>query len=279
MQRKEWAHLTETAKHDRDKGSLPATDLLRRILAQRAQRFSDPGPELGPLGVARFRLEATRLVVAFADIPANALSEAITRVVQHVRARGLGAVWSVTNDQPDRESLTGALVAHGFKLDERLILMARRGPLSAPLNPAISVSPVTSFAAMRQYEYGSRGAFYDDPTPEESLVTARASERWRQQEERGWFRYYTASLGATIVGGLYISRWEEAPTIMGVYTLASVRRQGVATAALTRAIDDLLAAGRDAYCLYVKDGNPARRLYEELSFRALGFEENYVWGG
>lgn len=268
--------MAEIAGHERRERGFPARDLLRRILAQRAQRFTDPGPELTPHGEARYRLEGARLIVGYSQIPAINLSVAINRVIEYVRARGLGAVWNVTSNQPDIEPLTRALVAHGFAFDERLILMARRGPLSAPVNPAITVAPVTNFSAMRQYEYGSRGAFYNDPTPADSMVMARASERWRQQEERGWFRYYTASVCGTIVGGLYVSRWEDAPTLMGVYTLDSARRQGVATATLTRAIDDLLAAGHDAYCLYVKDGNPARSLYEELGFKALGYEETYL---
>ncbi|HEY7850885.1 MAG TPA: GNAT family N-acetyltransferase, partial [Ktedonobacterales bacterium] len=236
--------------HDADDAPSFDRDIVRRIIAQRAQRYLDPGPDLGTLGDARYRLESDRLLIGFARIPLANLDTSCARIASFARARNLRAIWIVMSDlsgPPD--VLERALPAHAYVLDERLILMARQGALNLRPNPAVAVSPITTFAAMRAYEYGSRRAFYDDPTPDEHLVAARASERLRQQDN-GWFRYYAATLDATIVGGLYISLWEDVPTIMGVYTSDAAQRQGVASAAINCAIDEIRRGGRDAYCLF-----------------------------
>ena len=249
---------------------------FRRISDQRAQRYLDPGPELGALGAARYRLESDRLLIAYAQIPPASLHEAIGRVDRFVQARDLRAIWTIMSESIAPPSpLERALIAHDYRLEERLILMARQGTLTARPNPSVTITPITTFSAMRTYEHGSRRAFYNDPTPDESVVAARAGERLRQQDS-GWFRYYAASLDATIVGGLYVSLWEDVPTIMGVYTHDSAQRRGAATAAIQRAIDDLGRSGHDTYCLFVKDGNPAERLYAELGFRRLGAESSYL---
>jgi GNAT superfamily N-acetyltransferase len=261
---------------DGDRSGFTGRDIFRRVAAQRAQRYLDPGPDLGSLGVARYRLENARLFIGYARIPPANLDAALDRVDAYVRARGLRAVWTLFREMSSEPDLLERILpARGYTLDERLILMARRGALEQRVNPAVTVAPITAFTAMRAYERGSRGAFYDDPTPDESLVTARASERLRQQDN-GWFRYYAASLGATIAGGLYVSLWEDVPTIMGVYTVDHARRRGVATAALKRAVDDLRQGRHDTYCLFVKVGNPAARLYEDLGFCSLGVETTYI---
>lgn len=264
--------VSEANSHSEE---LPAHDILRRIMLQRAQRYADRGPDLTSLGSARFRQEGTRLLIAYAHFAPVAINEGIARIVHYARLHRMRAVWTVAHNPADREALPEALIANGFVLDERLILMARRNALRTRVNPAVSITPITTWSVMWAYEHGSRRSFYDDHTPDESIVTARARERWRQQEI-GWYRYYAASLNDRFAGGLYISLWEDVPTLMGVYTLNDTRRQGVATAVLARAIHDLLESGRDTYCLYVKDGNPAQHLYHELGFQTLGVEDTYI---
>ncbi len=256
-------------------GNFPAHDILRRIMTQRALRYTDQGPNLTPLGSAQFRLEGTRLQVANARLTPDAINEAIGRVISYSRLRGISTIWAVTHNSTGEEALPQALLAHGFVLDERLILMARQGDLDVRVNPAVSITPITTWSLMWAYERGSRRSFYDDPNPDDALVTARAHERWRQQE-MGWYRYYIATLENQFAGGMYVSQWEDVPTLMGVYTLDAARRRGVATAALVHAIHDVVKAGQDAYCLYVKEGNPARHLYHELGFQTLGVEETYI---
>jgi acetyltransferase (GNAT) family protein len=256
----------------------PARDILQRITMQRAQRYTDVGPDLTPLGSARFRFDGARLLIAYAIVTPDQANGAVERIVGHVRLRGLRAVWSIISETPEDAALAAALLAHGFTLDERLILMARQGELHARVNPRVSVSPISSWPAMWAYERGSRRAFYNDPAPNDDLVTARARERWRQQE-MGWYRYYAASLDNHIVGGLYVSLWEDVPTLMGVYTLDTALRQGVATTAIAYAIHDLAQARRHTYCLYVKDDNPAQFLYRALGFQTLATEETYILDG
>ncbi len=251
-------------------------DVTRRILAQRMSRFSDPGPDLAPLGTARYRREGARVRVGFAAIVPGAARDAVARVQRYAGVRGMQAQWVVMPERPGEEELPRALLASRFRAHESLTLMARAGGMSLRPNPAVTVAPITTWAAMWHYEYGSRQAFFDDPAPATSVVDHRARERWREQEY-GWCRYYVATLDGRMVGGCYVSLWEEIPTLMGVYTTPEARGRGVASAAIQRAIADVIQPGRDVCCLFVKVGNPAERLYRELGFVRLLNEDTYLW--
>lgn len=251
-------------------------DVTRRILSQRMTRFSDPGPELAPLGSARFRREGARIRVGFAAIAPGVAHEAVARVHRYAIGRGMQVQWVVVPESPGERELPAALLAARFRPLEHLTVMAHAGPVVARLNPAVAVAPISSWAAMWHYEFGSRQAFFDEPDPVPSVVNQRARERWREQEY-GWCRYYTASMAGRMVGGCYISLWEEIPTVMGVYTIAEARGRGVATAVIERAIADTIRPGRDVCCLFVKVGNPAERLYRELGFVRIVSEDTYVW--
>jgi hypothetical protein len=253
----------------------PTDELVQRIAAQRAQRYQDTGPDLAPLGEARFSHERNRLLVAYACFRPATTDEAIERIVTYGRRAGSGITWNITDADSNGRGLSQALRTHGFACEERLHLMARKGELQTRHNPTIAVRPISSWTEMWAYEQGNRLSFYNDSEPDPAIVTARASERWRQQQI-GWYRHYITTLYGQFVGGLYISLWEDIPTIMGVYTLVRARGQGAATVGLARAIHDVVAEGKGTYCLYVKEGNPARRLYEELGFRAFATEETHV---
>lgn len=251
-------------------------DIKRRVLSQRMHRFPDTGPDLAGAGAARYRQETGRLRVAFAGIRAGRETTAIERVQRFARQRGIEVHWVVVPERPGEGSLSDALHAAQFRLDENLLLMAHEGFVSAPRNPTVIVSTIESQQAMWQYEYGSRQAFFDEQYPAEAAVSQRARERWREHEH-GWCRYYAAALQGHTVGGCYVSLFEEIPTILGVYTVAAARRHGVATALLERAISDLAHNNRWTSCLFVKHGNPAERLYRQLGFIPLMDEQTWVW--
>ncbi len=261
------------AHHDTDLER--ARMLTRRILAQRVSRFGEIGPDLAPTGTARFRQDGRRLFVAFAEARPGMAHSLVERVQTHARHMGLYVHWIVIPQAPGEEQLPAALVATGFRLDERLILMARHGAVTAPTNPDVRVELVTSFDAMRAYEHGSRRSFYEDDRPDDRMVASRAADRWRQQEQ-GWYRYYIALLGGRIVGGCYVTLWEDIPTIMGVYSVAEARGRGVASTVLAHVTAEIVRSGRDPYCLYVKHDNPAQRLYLRLGFESLATEETYL---
>lgn len=252
-----------------------ARDITRRVLAQRISRYSDAGPDLAPIGAARFRHDGRRLLVAYAVAHPGMAPMLVERVRAYARQREMHIHWLVTVETPGEEELPSALVAAKFRLDERLILMARYGAINAPINPAVRVELVTNFDAMRAYEYGSRRSFYDDERPDERMVASRAGDRWRQQQQ-GWYRYYLALLNNRIVGGCYVSLWEDIPTLMGVYTIVEARGRGVATSLLSRVTGEITRSGRDPYCLYVKHDNPAQKLYLQLGFERLTTDETYL---
>lgn len=250
-------------------------EIVRRVREQRISRFGDPGPDLAPVGSARFRHDGRRLIVAYAVAHDGMAPVVVERISAYAQRHGLFIHWLVTPETAGEEALPSSLLAAGFRLDERLILMARRGAISATTNSAVRIELVTSFDAMRAYEYGSRRSFYDDDRPEERMVVSRASDRWRQQQQ-GWYRYYLALLGNRIAGGCYVTLWEDIPTLMGVYTLAEARNQGVATTLLTQVSIEITRSGRDPYCLYVKHDNPAQTLYRALGFERIATEETYL---
>jgi GNAT superfamily N-acetyltransferase len=251
--------------------------ITRRILSQRMHRYPDAGPDLGGSGTARFRAESGRLRVAFADIGAGMACDAVERVLRFGRWQGLFEVqWVVMPQRSGEGELPAALRQAEFRLHEDLLLMAHEGPIRVQSNPAVEVSPITSFQAMWQYEHGSRQNFFDEPEPIDVVVEHRARERWREQEH-GWSRYYQAQLRGKVVGGCYISLFEDVPTLLGVYTVHEARRNGVATALLARAVADTIYPGHEACCLFVKLGNPAERLYRQLGFVPLLNEQTYTW--
>jgi GNAT superfamily N-acetyltransferase len=251
-------------------------EIIQRILTQRVGRYGDPGPSLAPYGTARYRMEPSRLRVGYAQVRPGAADDLVRVVVRFARSRGVQIHWNVVPSQPGESELTPALLAARFERIENMLLMVHAGPIGVTQNLRITVSRLGTWQQMWDYEYGSRQSFYHDLHPSDALVTQRAQERWREQE-RGWCQYYIALVDGAIVGGCYVSLFEDIPTIMGVYTLAEGRRQGVATALLARSVGEAISSDNPYACLYVEHGNPAEQLYRQLGFVALLDTQTYEW--
>ena len=247
---------------------MDTTAVIQRILTQRATRYGDSGPSLGPAGTARFRLESDRLRLGYARAAAGRSPELVARVVEYARSNRLPVQWSVVPQRAGETELAGALLAAGFHQTEDLLLMACEEYLATDRSPGITVAPIMNPQLMVAYEYGSRLCFYDEPHPPSRAVKQRATERWREVQG-GWFRYYAAVAGGQLVAGCYCSLFEDVPTLMGVYTLPTARRQGVASQLLAFAVGDILSSDRDVCCLFVERPNPARHLYLKLGFVPL----------
>src|SRR5215472_2923033 len=108
-----WAERAQQAAEQSGAG-MDRRDVARRVLAQRMERYTDPGPPLVSTGTARFRQEPSRLRFA--------------------RLRHVQVQWSVVPERHGEQALGPALTAAGFSLAEDLLLMAHEGPLQAPLN-------------------------------------------------------------------------------------------------------------------------------------------------
>jgi GNAT superfamily N-acetyltransferase len=249
-------------------------DVMDRIFAQRATRYRDAGPSLAPVGSARFRLEVDRVRLAFASVSPGRSRELVSMVVRFARARRLQLQWTVVPERTGETELVAALDEAGFQKTEDLLLMAcngrvaGNGRIAGTSSRAITVSPILNRQLMQAYEYGSRLCFYGESHPEETAVTKRATERWSEQQA-GWFSYYAALESDRLLGGCYVSLFEDVPTLMGVYTLPQARKQGVASQLISYVVGDLLSSDRDVCCLFVERGNPARNLYLELGFVPL----------
>ena len=252
-------------------------DVIRRILLQRMARFADAGPSLASAGTARYRMEPTRVRVAYATLLPHMAPVAVQTVLRFARARRRTVQWLTIPDRAGEEGLAEALASQGFQLTESLLLMAHEGQIPVLPSREISVERIRDWQHMWEYERGSRLCFYQESTPAEGLVTARAADRW-QEQERGWCDYYRAVMNSRMIGGCYVSRYEDIPTIMGVYTLPEVRNQGVATQLLARTVRDVVTSQNTLTCLFVEHGNPAERLYRSLGFIALQDWQTYTWG-
>lgn len=251
-------------------------EIAHRILIQRTERYTDPGPLLGQVGTARFRADSARLRVAYASAYPGRQRELVLAIEHFARSRQVQVQWTIVPQLPGEADLASELLAEGFTMTENLLLMAHDGPIVATLNPRVSVQPITTWQAMWFYEFGSRRSFYDDPQPSDPLVSQRARERWREQEQ-GWCRYIAAFVDGNQIGGCYASLYEDIPTIMGVYTLPEYRGRGVATALLARVVSDVTRPDNPTVCLYVEHGNPAERLYRQLGFVPLLDTQTYIW--
>lgn len=243
-------------------------EITHRIIAQRQMRYPNTVPGVGGAGVAPCRLDGPRMRIAFASAAPGAAAQLVAACVDYCAARGLAISWNVIPARPGEEALLAALRARGFRDEEGQQLMGHEGPLTLPPNPHFTIVPITTWNAMRVYEYGSRAAFFDDPHPERATVERRADERMRDQRN-GWCRYFAVLLDGRMVGGCYYTRYEEVPTIMGVYTIAEAQRRGAASALLAHVVEELRANGHEACCLYVRHGNQAERLYRRLGFVTL----------
>ncbi len=252
-------------------------DIAQRILLQRVGRFTDHGPELGASGSARFSFETGRLRVAYASARPGKAGELTATVQQFAQVRHMQVQWAVVPTRIGEEALPAALSAAYFERIEDSLLMAHEGGIIAPrLDPHLAIAPIVRWQEMWEYEYCSRVCFYGDTHPSDAAVNQQAVKRWDKQE-RNWCRYYVARVGGDIVGGCFISLFEDIPTIMGVCTLPKARGQGVATALLERVVADSIAATHPFTCLFVERGNPAKRLYRSLGFVPLLDSQTYSW--
>ncbi|HEX9069305.1 MAG TPA: GNAT family N-acetyltransferase [Ktedonobacterales bacterium] len=250
--------------------------LTRRVIAQRAERYPDAGPDLRRAATARFRREPQRLLVAYAHVLPGRASEAISAVQSFARPRGMQVLWNVLPQLEGETELPGALAATGFTRTEHLLLMGHMGEVKGPRNPAVSVERITSWDEMLAYERGSRIAFFNDSFPAAEVVRMRATDRWHAQQVR-WCDYYSARVNGEIVGGCYFTCYEDVPTIMGVYTLPALRGRGVATTMLATVLSGLHAQRHTATCLFVRHDNPAQSVYRTLGFVPLCDEDTWLW--
>lgn len=93
--------------------------------------------------------------------------------------------------------------------------------------------------------------------------------------------HYVALLDGVVVATASIVPATPAPaTIWGIYkvtTRPDQRGRGLATALLSRAIDDAQAAGADTVFLYTAPDGPAVSLYRRLGFTPLFMRTCYLW--
>ncbi|HEV2238026.1 MAG TPA: GNAT family N-acetyltransferase [Ktedonobacterales bacterium] len=253
---------------------MDTADLIARIVRQRQQRYFESIPGIERLGQVPCRPDGPRLHIAFASALPGAAPALVDAVLAYCQRQGLSADWTVIPARAGEAELEAPLRARGLRVEEHQRLLAREGPITGTPSPRVAVVPIDTLDAMMVYEAGSRASFFYDQAPLREAVERRARQRFDEQA-RGWCRYLAAYLDNRPVGGCYYTRWEEVPTIIGVYTVAQARRNGVATALVTHVIRTLWSGGNHSCCLFVRDGNPAERIYQGLGFVPLLEEYTY----
>ena len=253
---------------------MDTADLIARITRQRLQRFFETVPGVESLGHVPCRPDGPRLHVAFATPAQGAGAALVDAVLAYCRAQGLAVDWTVIPSRAGEAELEAPLRAHGLRVEEHQRLMVREGPITVAPSPRVAIVPIDTLDAMIVYEAGSRASFFHDQAPLREAVERRARQRFDEQA-RGWCRYLAAYLDNHPVGGCYYTRWEDVPTIIGVYTVPQARRQGVATALVSQVVRTLWSEGHQACCLFVHNGNPAEQIYRGIGFIPVVDEYTY----
>jgi GNAT superfamily N-acetyltransferase len=253
---------------------MDTADLIARITRQRLQRFFETVPGVERLGHVPCRPDGPQLHIAFASAQPGSALALVDAVLAYCAQQGLAVDWTVTPTRAGEAELEPPLFTRGLRVEEHQRLMAREGPITMSVVPRITVAPIDTLDAMMVYEAGSRASFFYDQAPSRDAVERRARQRFDEQA-CGWSRYLAVYLDHRPVGGCYYTRWEEVPTIIGVYTVPQARRQGVATALVSHVVHTLWSTGNHACCLFVRDGNPAERIYRAIGFVPLVDEYTY----
>jgi GNAT superfamily N-acetyltransferase len=254
--------------------AMDTADLIARITRQRLQRYFEAVPGVEQLGHVPCRPDGPQLHIAFASARPGAAPALVEAVLAYCGHQGLAVDWTVTPSRAGEAELQAPLFARGLRVEEHQRLLAREGPITLAPNPRVTVAPIDTLDAMMVFEAGSRASFFQDQAPPRDAVERRARQRFDEQA-RGWSRYLAVHLDNRPVGGCYYTRWEDVPTIIGVYTVQSARRQGVATALVSHVVHALWSTGNPACCLFVRDGNPAERIYRAIGFVPLLDEYTY----
>jgi GNAT superfamily N-acetyltransferase len=254
--------------------TMDTADLIARITRQRLQRFFETVPGVESLGHVPCRPDGPRLHIAFASPAHGAGAALVDAVLAYCRQQGLTVDWTVIPSRAGETELEAPLRAHGLRVEEHQRLMVREGPIAVTPHPRVTIVPIDTLDAMIVYEAGSRASFFHDQTPLREAVERRARQRFDEQA-RGWCRYLAVYLDNRPVGGCYYTRWEDIPTIIGVYTVPQARRQGAASALVSHVVRVLWNDGQPACCLFVHDGNLAERIYRAIGFVPMVDEYTY----
>jgi GNAT superfamily N-acetyltransferase len=253
---------------------MDTADLIARIIRQREQRYSEKVPGVERLGLVPCRPDGSRLHIAFASALPGAAPALVDAVLAYCKQQGLSADWTIIPSRPGEAALEAPLRARGLRIEEHQRLMARDGPITVAPNARVTVVPIDTLDAMMVYEAGSRASFFYDQAPPREAVERRARQRFDEQA-RGWCRYLAAYLDNRPVGGCYYTRWEDVPTIIGVYTVHPARRNGVATTLVSHVVSTLWSTGNHSCCLFVRESNPAEQIYQRIGFTPLLEEFTY----
>lgn len=70
------------------------------------------------------------------------------------------------------------------------------------------------------------------------------------------------------ISAILVTMFEDAPTIMFVFTAKGHSRRGHAESLIRTAANELLSVGQQELALFVSSGNPAVNWYQRLGFRA-----------
>lgn len=159
-------------------------------------------------------------------------------------------------DRP--RTLGRRLRARGLRWDERSVVMAYRG------DPG--VVPVASEVQVQAAREGDVTTFVDLHVGAKPVLRrlSRASMLAGLLDSRQ--RFYLARLGGEPAGVAHVLCDGETAGIYALSTRRTLRRRGVATALLRRAIGDASDAGAGAIGLRTAARNPARKLFESLGF-------------
>ena len=152
-----------------------------------------------------------------------------------------------------------------------MVAQCRDLAVSAPSRPALPVEAFTHEALSELMVDAYRGTTDWDDGDDESVALAEIRETLS-----GAYGPFLGFASGVITAGsnqpvsaLFVSLFEQRPTVLFVFTGKAHTRQGHAATLIRDAAGKLMAEGYEEISLFVSTDNPAIHLYRQLGFTSI----------
>ena len=185
-------------------------------------------------------------------------------VIQYYKSRGLPAVADV-DPIAEEQGIGEALMRSGMKpvLSDRLLMRLGDADLAPATSDTVIVEQIANDAGSGEASEWVETALADDlGWPDEAMWRKVAESEARSKA----CRLYLARIGSAAVGACDLFEEANWGRIESVVTIPTMRRRGVGTALVTRAVSDSLLHGNKITYLFTEPGGDAELLYRSVGF-------------
>jgi GNAT superfamily N-acetyltransferase len=167
-------------------------------------------------------------------------------------------------DPPDPCPALDDLRAGAERRGADVVMVHERDSIVDP-PPGVSVQEIENPGPDFWRVYSASRNMFGERLPAD--VVEQMDRRDREVLIPGGLRLFTASVGGRLAGLANLLSLQGVGYIDNVVTFPDHRRRGVATATITRLVEESLGGGDRTIHLLADEGQPPQRLYERLGFR------------